>query len=353
MTALEPEIVEATTLCTPSGRLDGRAIGFSRVPLHRCNLGPRGWLRQKRWNYWCVTTDECVFAITLADVGYLTLAVASTFDLATAKWTEKAVVLPLSRGLSFPETVRGGDLRFDRFGLRIAITEESDGTRLVAAFLQRGERVRADILVNRDTESLNVVVPTAPPPLGGVVNTWGRSDRHFQFTSKAVALPASGEIASGAKRYAVGAATRAFACLDFGRGVWPYRTRWQWAAAAGVEHGRTVGVNFGGEWTRGTGMTENGLFVDGRLHKISDDVEVTRAASGAPCRIRTREGASALVDVRVTARHRRDVAMNAGVLASSLHWVLGDFSGRIVTADGFAIELRGLCGWAEDHVARW
>ncbi len=84
-------------------------------------------------------------------------------------------------------------------------------------------------------------------------------------------------------------ASPAFGCLDYGRGVWPEHTVWNWGSASGVQGGRTVGLNLGGQWTDGTGMTENGICVDGRLTKISEDLafEYDRADMMKPWRVRT------------------------------------------------------------------
>jgi Protein of unknown function (DUF2804) len=52
--------------------------------------------------------------------------------------------------------------------------------------------------------------------------------------------------------------------------------------------GDTVGLNLGGQWTDGTDMTENGVCIDGRLTKISEDLvfDYDRAAMMKPWRIR-------------------------------------------------------------------
>ncbi len=78
-----------------------------------------------------------------------------------------------------------------------------------------------------------------------------------------------------------------FAVLDHGRGKWPYSMTWNWAAGYGRVAGRRVGLQLGGKWTDGTGSTENGLFVDGRLHKIHEDLTWTydRTDFLAPWRI--------------------------------------------------------------------
>jgi hypothetical protein len=80
----EPEITSPVDLCDGRGRLNPQARGWSRRPLHRANLrGPRG--RRKRWDYWCVVSDEVAVAITYADVDYLGLASVWVLDRATGR----------------------------------------------------------------------------------------------------------------------------------------------------------------------------------------------------------------------------------------------------------------------------
>ena len=61
--------------------------------------------------------------------------------------------------------------------------------------------------------------------------------------------------------------------------------------------GRTVGSNLGAGWTDGTGMNENGLCVDGRLTKISEDVkfDYDREISGTLAFAHNRHGSVDLV----------------------------------------------------------
>ena len=54
-----------------------------------------------------------------------------------------------------------------------------------------------------------------------------------------------------------------------------------------------IGLQFGGKWTEGTGMTENAPCIDGRVSKISQELEwglrsVARAVDGP--RRRSRRG---------------------------------------------------------------
>ena len=48
-------------------------VGWSRTPLHRCNLSAHP-LRKKRWDYWCVTSATHLLSLTYTDLDYVGLA---------------------------------------------------------------------------------------------------------------------------------------------------------------------------------------------------------------------------------------------------------------------------------------
>jgi hypothetical protein len=198
----------------------------------------------------------------------------------------------------------------------------------------------ADILVERPAahETLNVVIP------------W--SDAQFQFTSKQNTLPASGHVRLGDERFDF--TDGSFACLDYGRGVWPEHTLWNWGAASGMQAGHVVGLNLGGQWTDGTGMTENGICIDGRLTKISEDLvfDYDRDARMQPWRVRT--SVSERIELRFDPEYERvSETGRRDSWYTSAHQMFGRYSGRITPDGGEAIELRDLFGWIEDHDARW
>jgi hypothetical protein len=109
-----------------------------------------------------------------------------------------------------------------------------------------------------------------------------------------------------------------FAVLDHGRGRWPYRMVWNWAA--GSAPGRAI--QLGGKWTDGTGMTENALFVDGRLHKIGEELawHYDRADWLRPWRI-TGERVAA----EFTPFHEKISRTELGVVGSETHQCFGHF----------------------------
>ncbi|MBW2258136.1 MAG: DUF2804 domain-containing protein [Deltaproteobacteria bacterium] len=329
----ERELSEPVDLCLPDGRLNPDAVGWSRQPLHRCNLsGP--WGRQKRWDYWCVTAPTHLLSLTIADFDYLGLASALFLDLETGERVEKAATVPFARGFSQPDEVAGADITVQAFGLSIEIREEAETTRLRV----RSKALEADVAVAKPPghETLSVVVP------------WG--ERRFQYTSKHNTRPAEGSVTTAGKEYRFGGDSPAFGCLDYGRGVWPYRTVWNWASASGVQGDRTIGLQFGGKWTDGTGSTENGLCIDGRLHKISEDVafEYDRRAFIDPWALRSER-----VDLQFTPWRLQRMRVPALVVSTNLHLCFGYFDGKVQADDGTWVPIEHLLGWAEEMIARW
>ncbi len=327
----EREITSPVDLCTPDGRLNPAAVGWTRTPLHRANL--RGWGRAKRWEYWGIVTPSHVVGITVSSLDYAGVHGLYVLDRATGAEVTRDAVVPLARGVVLPERSGTGTARARAKGLAIDLEETGEGTRLRA----RTARVEVDVLAARtaDHEALGVVVP------------WSR--RLFQYTLKDVARPASGSLTVDGQTHRVEAGA-SFAVLDHGRGRWPYAVTWNWGAAHGAVGGGTLGLQLGGRWTDGTGSTENAVFVDGRLHKVSDELrwDYDRADWLRPWSITGERLALSFQPF-----HERAARTNLGVVASETHQCFGHYSGWVGTGDGERLSFDGLVGWAEEARNRW
>jgi len=325
----EREITQPVSLCTPGGRLDPRAIGFTRTPLHHANL--RGWGRSKRWEYWAIVTPTHVLAVTLASLDYVGLV--SLFVLDRARSTERSQdgLAPLARGIVLPDRSGVGRASGRAGGVSITLEEEPAGTRIRCD--ARG--VSIDVLALRPAghESLGVVVP------------WSR--RLFQYTVQDVGRPAQGRAPFEGRSIEIDPQS-SFAVLDHGRGRWPYRNTWNWAA--GHDAARDVSLQLGGKWTDGTGSTENGLFVQGRLHKIGETVRwhYDRKRFLAAWRI---EGERLAVTMRPF--HDRHARVPLGVISFDVHQCFGTFEGWVLDDSGSRVSVDGLVGWAEEANNRW
>ncbi|MDL9978880.1 DUF2804 domain-containing protein [Microbacterium candidum] len=377
----ERELTSDVPLTLPNGRLNRAAVGFARHPLVDTGGIPAGWGRNKRWEYWNVLTPTHIVALTVSSIDYAAVHEVWVFDRATERtWSKNATVIP-PKGVELPPRLDAGPARARAKGLAIDITPGGDpstssgtgigsGTGMgsgagmgsgtaagsgagdgsgTAAGLgtaagsgaggaSRTTRLRAeiadasfDITVTRPAghECLAVVVP------------W--SDTRYQYTVKDVALPASGTVTVDGTVHDV----TGWATLDHGRGRWPYDVSWNWGAGAGISDGRTIGIQVGGQWTDGTGSTENGIVIDGRLHKIHDELRWTYDIANwrKPWRI-----SGGGLDASFTPFYDKRSATNLGVVSSRTDQCFGVWSGRFEPA---GVEFDGIEGFAEDVHNRW
>ncbi|MGW0802289.1 DUF2804 domain-containing protein [Nonomuraea sp. NPDC002799] len=322
----EREITEPVDLCLPGGRLNPAAVGWTRRPLHHANL--RGWGRAKRWEYWGIVTPSHVIGLVASSLDYAGVHSVYVLDRASGAETAHDAVVPLARGTAFPARSGAGTVRAAGGGVRIDIDQQPGGTSLRAR--APGVTVELEVPLPAGHESLGVVIPWGP--------------RRFQYTVKDVGRPVHGRLVLGATEHEVG--TGAFAVLDHGRGKWPYSVTWNWAA--GCAPG--LAVQLGGKWTDGTGLTENALFVDGRLHKIGAELEWVYDRSDwlRPWRI-SGDG----VEAEFTPFHEKVSRTELGLVGSETHQCFGHFAGRARTGDGTWVDLGGLTGWAEEARNRW
>lgn len=337
---MKDEIEKPTDLCTPDAALSPEAVGWSRRPLHRCNLtGHR--LRKKRWNYWAVQNEHYFFAAGIADLDYAATGFVYLVDLRRKTVVERSVVTPFGRGCKLGEHVNSpASLRTRRFTFAQS-TEDNATTWLVTCEpFDQGERLSAAIRVvyPDDFETLGVVVPF--------------DHTHFQYTSKHVAVPVAGRVRIGRREFPF-EGVDAFATHDFGRGVWPRRTAWNWGAASGYVDEANVGISLGGKWTDGTGATENAVFLNGRLVKIHEDLEWTYNDVDFLQKWRVRAPLSGDVDLLFEPIVERKAHVDALLVRSRVHQVFGIWSGTVRDEHGQTLEIPYLFGWAEEHRALW
>jgi len=332
------EITQSVDLCVGWGRLNPNALGWSRKPLIRANLRDH-FLRKKKWNYWAVMNQNCFFSATISHIDYVGMVFAYFLDLNSKDFFEETVITPFGAGCDLSETFHESvsfhskkmSVRFETIHEKVLISVSIPHTSF--------GRVDAQIKVYFSSqESLTVVVP------------W--SWRRFQLTTKCVGLPCEGTLLVGNRTYEFNV-NDSFATFDFGRGVWKYRTFWNWASFSTALENHIIGVNLGAGWTDGTGANENAVFVDGKLIKIDSDVsfDYDRKDLFKPWHIYTKS--SDQVELEFHPFFERIAKSNLLIVASSVHQMIGRFKGFVRDAEHNLYIVDGALGWAEEHRARW
>ncbi|GAA1525030.1 hypothetical protein HD600_002893 [Microbacterium ginsengiterrae] len=334
----EHEITSPVALTDSRGALNPAALGWTRIPLHDTSgiPGGRAWGRNKRWEYWCVMTPTHILALTVSCIDYLSLHSVWVLDRTTGEELDSTVLSPGGRSATLPGSLGDGPVRARTRTVNIDIEDSAEETTL------RGTtpRVSFDVAAARPAghESLGVVVP------------WRKGDGvpRFQYTVKDVARPARGSIMIDGT--SIDIPEGSWAVLDHGRGRWPYRVWWNWAAGSGVVGDRTIGLQLGSKWTDGSGMTENAVVVDGRVTKIGEEFVWDYDADDwmAPWHI---HGTGA--DLTFTPFHNKHSRTNALLVSTRTDQLFGVWTGWVAGDDGIRVDVGGIEGFAEDVLNRW
>lgn len=339
MQHVESEITEPVLLCDSKGLLNPKAIGFARHPLIQSNLSGN-FMRKKKWNYWCVYGEDLLFSATITHLDYAAVCFVYILDYETQRFYEKQITIPFGRSVKMSENVLES-VKFINDNISVQMIHLQGETHLSVTISNfDNEFLHADLHIYHPPkdESLNVVIP--------------KNRNIFQFTSKHHTLPTTGFVKLGDKRYDFNS-DYCFAVLDYGRGIWPREADWNWAMASQRLGGRRIGLNFGGQWTDGTGMTENAVFVDGHMTKIHEDVLFSYDKENfmAPWTIRTKFSND--VDLTFTPFFERIANTDAKLVRSKVHQLVGYFDGSVRLQNNSHLQIRQMLGSSEDHSAKW
>jgi hypothetical protein len=341
-------------LTTPSPLLDKGGnlvqVGWARQPLLDCNLEnarfyrlarPFQAFRLKRWDYYGVTTPEFFFSATLAHLGYAGTVFVYTLDFASGDLREETLLVPLGRGIRLPRNSDQGDSTFDNGQVRITFRLEGIKRRVQVDWpaFDGGQGLSADVGLNLrpEHESMAIVIPI--------------HGRRFYYNRKVNCLPAEGWVQRGEQRTNL-TPQDSLGNLDWGRGVWEYRSFWVWASASTfLPGGRTLGLNLGFGFGETSAATENAVILDGRIHKLGEvRFDYDSADFMRPWRMTAPNGR---LDLEFIPFKERVARSHALLIQSEVHQMFGHYQGQVVTDDGETIPVQGVIGFAEEHHARW
>ena len=335
----EKEIIMPVQLCDRKGNLNAEAIGYARKPIIDCNVTGH-FMRKKKWNYWCVYGEDILFSATISHLDYAAVCFVYFLEYDTQRYFEKTITLPISSKLKMPTNVLE-TLQFNGSEMTIHMTHRNGDTYLsVTCSDFDGEPLHADLIIHHppNDESLNVVIP------------W--NSKTFQFTAKHHTLPTSGVVKIGLNRYTFNE-EECFAVLDYGRGVWPREATWNWGMASQLIRGKRVGLNFGGQWTDATGMTENAIFVDGKMTKIHEDLIFTYDKTNYKKTWLVASKFSQDVKLTFTPFFERVAKTDAKLVKSEVHQLVGYYNGYVTLEDASRVCIQQMLGCIEEHVAKW
>jgi hypothetical protein len=340
--SVQNEITEVSDLFNDDGSLVQR--GWARKPILKYNkqqIG-KGWSRIKEWDHFSVLNNEFGFQLTIGDIGYLTQMSYVWLDFkeknrdgkSIMKFFTKSKLLPLS-------SLEDCEIKFPTEKFSATISKEKNKRILTIddpSFQDRG--LKGSITLQDDPNADNTVVVTG----------YKEDPRLFYYNHKINFMPAEGSLTIGDKSHSIEPET-SYGLMDWGRGIWPYKTHWLWGSACGLVDGVPLAFNIGYGFGDLSTHTENIIFYDGKAHKI--DEVVFHHENRDP----TKPWKFTSNDDRLNMRldpiipHREKLNFGLIYLNSSL--LHGSYSGEIVLDNGEKVKIENLLGHAEDIYWRW
>ena len=344
---MQTELSQPGPLLKPDGNL--AQIGWARQPLLDCNLEsarfyalrPLQRFRVKRWDYYAVFTPRRFFSATIANLGYAGNIFVYTLDFETGDLHEEGLVIPLGTGIKLPRNSTEGEGHFENKRVKLDFKLYDDHRNLSVSWPDfhdgRGIQAEIDLTTPPGYESMNIVIPIGK--------------KRFYYNRKINCLPASGSLRYG-ELYEELQPDESLGSLDWGRGVWEYRSFWNWASASGfLPDRRTLGLNLGRGFGDLSAATENAFILDNRIQKL-DQVKFDYVSGDymQPWRFTDNQGR---LDLTFTPFKDRLAKTNLGVITSEVHQMFGHYNGQVTTAEGNVILIKNLIGFAEEHQAKW
>jgi hypothetical protein len=344
---MQIELTQHGSLLDINGNL--AQVGWARQPLLDCNLELARFytlrafqpFRIKRWDYYAVFSPKRFFSATIADLGYAGNIFVYTMDFETGDLHEEGLVIPLGKGVYLPRNSTRGDSLFENGKVSLKFHLEPDRRHLTVCWpdFHNGRGIQADITLACPPryESMNIAIPI------------GR--KRLYYNRKINCMPASGVVIYGESKEEFDPGS-SLGSLDWGRGVWEYKSYWNWASASGfLPDGRPIGLNLGYGFGDLSKAGENAIIIENKIHKL-DQVKFDYI-SGDYMRSWKFTDSDGRLDLVFTPFRDRTARTNLLIITSEVHQIFGRYDGKLVIDNGETILIDGLIGFAEEHHAKW
>lgn len=301
-------------------------------------------LRIKEWDFYQISDERYTVQITFADISMGAAANFTLFDrLEDCKYEAMVGLSLLSLGnMKLPEDANlPHKIERSSMGSRLSVTVVEGKRYLHFEGKIKGQPSVADIEleVPSGLQSLTMAVPF-------------EENRHFYLNQKMNCMPASGYVKIGDSVLVEFNPQTAFCVLDWGRGVWPYKTNWYWGNGSHrLEDGKVFGFEIGWGFGDMTAASENMLFYEGKGHKIGN-ITLNKDDSNylGTWFFSSDDGR---FEMTMTPEYDNYTSSRVGLIGNRCHQVFGKWNGRVVLDDGKVLEIKNMTAFTEFCDNRW
>lgn len=355
----QKEIKSPVSLLLADGKLN--VSGWSRYPNFQINesfikVDPK---RYKRWEHYTFYNEKFGGAVTVTDIGNLAMGSIELLDFSTGKVIFSKTELVRPGEILFP-TNTTDPIEFKKGDQFIRITKLKNKRVIAYSIIgnSNAEFIKGNLeLEEKAQEALAVITPF--------------SESTFFYEYKMPSLLCKGSIQHNDIKYEFN--DKSYAVLDWGRGTWPEKNKWLWAAGAGLVDGELLSLNLGYGFGIPNNATENGIVYKGKVHKLDKvtwKYDVTDYKK--PWKFISNEGRMELDFTPVYLLHSDiDLMGMIGFLKqlyqnftfseilellkteAYLNKAFGYYNGYVVLDNGTKLVVKDLAGFAEQMYQQW
>jgi hypothetical protein len=327
-------------------------VGIFRAPVEVVNhrdfvltdpFGRRvGTLRRRfafnQFQFLGAVCEELVFGCAIADVKYAGTVFVYAYEPAARRLRQHSFHRPLALGIQCDTLPETGRATF-RAGANSVEMQAERTPRQRHLRVRLGDGLSIDATFSEEDPALQPMCICTP--VAGTGWVYARKTAGHRV-SGTVRLP---------ERIVDLAAINARGHHDWSAGYMRRQTFWNWGCLAGqLSDGRGVGLNVSCGVNE-TSFTENCFWLDGELHKLDTvHFDYNRSRVLEPWHLTSFDGRLDLT-FRPEAEHAE--RLNAWIVASNFHQVIGRYDGSLATAAGERLRIENLLGYAEHHYAKW
>ena len=343
---MQHKIIKPSRLLDKKGELIQK--GYALFPILKYNRADVARkLRLKEWDYYLIYNDNYATALTVGETINFVLISATFIDFSEVSEKTKYIIRTISKKkFRMPKSSTVGDIVYHDKVISVSF-RHIDDTRHINLKIKNFDEGRDFdaffVLTNEPEDSMVIATP------------FDEDKKAFYYNRKIIGMRASGIVKYKDNIYSF-SPINSFGILDWGRGVWPYKTIWYWGAAQGTVWGNVFAFNIGYGFGNTSAATENMLFLNGKASKLHDvKFHIPKNENNnydymKPWKFTSSDGR---LDLTFTPLLDRNACLSVLILSTNQHQVFGKYSGSAILDDGTIIYFNDLLGFAERVENRW
>jgi hypothetical protein len=321
-------------------------FGWSRSPVFLFADSPLKMPRRRitSSDRFIVFSPDYMLVMEVLDGGYLGYVGITLASLKAKKRNTGYVTVPFSRGkFSMPRNSEHSSVKIQKKQISIDFSAVENGSRIIKfdfPGFSHSKGLRGYLVLSppENAESLYNCMP------------WREDKQAFRLTRRSPWFIAEGAVQFGDSELQF-SKNNAWAIFDWNRGVRPRSDVRYWASGCGSSNGKQIAFTVGYGSADGSHGTENGFFLEGKLHKLNQvTFHINPESWMGQWSFTSSDRRLEMIFTPIMERRGKHRLLFHSMKRRQ---VFGHFSGKIILDDGSMIEFKDILGFAERKKTRF